>query len=150
TSTSTLWLPDNKVHLWDLSTGKKIRQLEATGSNDKKGILGSSPNAISQFIFSPDSKTLVTAGQDHTIRKWDMAAGKELRRWDASWITSLAFSPDGKVLASGSTDKTIRLWDPATGKELRPQPGHRDGVRFVTFAPDGRWLATASSDRTLR
>jgi WD40 repeat protein len=148
---ATSWWPDNKVHLWDLSTGKKVRQLEAKDETDlqqKQGLFSS--NAIHHLAFSPDGKTLTTTGQDRTIRIWDAPAGKELRRWDSFWISSLAFSADGKILASGGVDRTIRLWDPATGKELREQPGHRDGVQFITFSPDGRRLATATSDRTVR
>ncbi len=150
TSTSIMWLPDNKVHLWDAATGKKLRQLEAVGPEKKKAVLGTHPNAISQMVFAPDGKTLVTAGQDRTLRFWDVNAGKELRRWDVLWLTSLAFSPDGKILATGSMDATLRLWDAATGRELHEQAGHRGDVRFLTFSPDGRRIATASMDRTVR
>lgn len=144
------WRTDNKVHLWDAATGKKRRQLEAVGPEKKKAVLGTHPNAINEMLFAPDGKTLVTAGQDRTLRFWDVHTGKERRRWDVLWLTSLAFSADGKVLATGSIDATIRLWDVATGRELHEQAGHRGGVQYLALSPDGRRVATASIDRTVR
>lgn len=147
----TLWLTDNKVHLWDAASGKKLRQLEALGPASKQPrIYGSHPNAIHHLCFAPDGKTLVTVGQDRTIRIWDAGEGKELRRWVMPWVTSLAFTRDGKTLATGGIDCTIRLWDWKTGRELREQPGHRGGVQFLALSPDGRRIATSSMDRTVR
>ena len=31
--------------------------------------------------FGSDGQTLITAGQDNTIRLWDLAKGKEIRRF---------------------------------------------------------------------
>src|SRR6266550_3617217 len=73
--------------------------------------------------YAPDGKTVASAGDDNTIRLWDVATRKEIRSFtghqDGFSFASLAFAPDGKTLASGSKDKTIRLWDVATGKEIR-------------------------------
>jgi WD40 repeat protein/beta-lactamase regulating signal transducer with metallopeptidase domain len=36
---------------------------------------------ITYVAFGPEGKTLITAGQDNTVRLWDMATGKEIRRF---------------------------------------------------------------------
>src|SRR5713226_2011891 len=85
---------------------------------------------IYALAFSPDNKTLAGGGWGNVICLWDVATGKEIRRFTGhqGWIWSVAFSPDGKTLASGSADHTIRFWETATGKQLRQlnepqQPG---------------------------
>jgi WD40 repeat protein len=37
---------------------------------------------ITFVTFGTDGKTLITAGQDNTVRLWDLATGKEVRRFD--------------------------------------------------------------------
>jgi WD40 repeat protein len=144
-----LWLTDNKVHLWDAATGKKLRQIVATGPAPKNRGLPLHPNAFSSIRFAPGGTALLTVGQDRTIRFWDVREGKELRRWETTWVTSLAFSPDGKLLATGGVDCAVRLWDAMTGQEVRQQPGHYGGVRFLALSPDGRRIASATLDQSI-
>lgn len=109
-------------------------------------------NMIIAAAFAPDSKSVVTAGWDNLIRRWDVNTGKELSRFTGHQkpVYGVAFSPDGKLLASGSEDRTIRIWDAATAKELRKFEGHEAGITRVSFTPDGKQLASASYDQTVR
>jgi RNA polymerase sigma factor (sigma-70 family) len=147
-----MYSPDNKVHLWDVATGKKLHQLEVVA--DAAAPAGSPRSyraSISSFLFSPDTKTLATASSDNVLRVWDVATGKELRRWDTSgYVAAIAFSPDGKKLASLGSPPIVRLWDTATGKELREHPGHSSGILVLALSPDGHTLATAGSESDVR
>src|SRR5690348_6713248 len=88
-------------------------------------VLKGHTDEVYALAFSPDGKALASAGQDASIRMWDLAAGKEravlTRRGENEGLRHtvycVAFSPDGKTLASGGNEDVIRLWDLATGKE---------------------------------
>src|SRR5437868_6207235 len=71
--------------------------------------------------FSPDGKTLATAGFDGQVKLRDFAAGKEVKNLGAHTNSaySVAFSPDGKLLVSASADGTAKVWDVVGQKELK-------------------------------
>ena len=96
---------------------------------------------IQCMAFTPDSKTLFSYGNDNTIRSWDAAVGKEVRRFHQPLIfyAQAAFAPDGKT-AAFLEHQTLYLWDLAAGKEIR-----RASLPFfafhLAFAPEGKTLA---------
>ncbi|MDR3232512.1 MAG: SUMF1/EgtB/PvdO family nonheme iron enzyme [Planctomycetaceae bacterium] len=105
-------------------------------------VIGAAPriHSVGSAAFSPDGKWVLTAGSDETIRIWETATGKELRRLDdVSWgLDSAAFSPNGKWVL---TDHG-QIWDAVTGKKLR-QFGD---AKAATFSPDGKLVLTANGD----
>jgi hypothetical protein len=107
---------------------------------------------VFSVVFSPNGKLLASGGQDGTMRLWDIATGKVVRRFKGHEkpVSSVAFSSGGKLLASGSQDKTVRLWDPTGGKQLHVLQGHADGVQAVALSPDGKTVASAGQDKLVR
>jgi hypothetical protein len=95
--------------------------------------------------FAPDGNTLASAGEDKTIRLWDVRAKQLLKTLHGheNSALSVAFAPDGKTLASGSEDGTVRLWDPATGKGQGTLQGRGGKIWGLAFAPDGRTLVAS-------
>jgi dipeptidyl aminopeptidase/acylaminoacyl peptidase len=103
------------------------------------------------MTFGRDGKVLFSWGYDGTVRRWDVAAGKEIRGPETDFDQSyLARSADGKLVATGGADGTITLWEAATGRRLRALVGHRGRVVALAFSPDGRRLASAGWEPTVR
>jgi WD40 repeat protein len=101
------------------------------------------------LAFSPDGKTLVSAGQaDASIRIWENATGRLLRqiRLAATKIRvrEIALAADGKTLVA-VVDETVHVWDASTGKELRHFRAP-SGLSGLTLSRDGKFLAGSISN----
>ncbi len=99
---------------------------------------------IYSAMFAPDGKALISGARDGTIRVWDSATGKEVRRLpvdaDVGAASPLSISRDGKTAAVGDYGGTIQVFDIPAGKRLHIlQIGKKD-VRSVALSPDGKTL----------
>jgi len=131
---------DRTIKIWDLATGKSIRDLTGHLSN------------VSALAFSSDSRFIASGSTDKTVKLWDVQSGKAIRTFEGHFtlISSIAFSPDRKTIASGSYDNSIKLWDIKSGKATFTLTGHASEVTGVAFSPDGKLLASCSRDKTIK
>jgi WD40 repeat protein len=144
--------PGASLRLWDLATGKEIRQF------------GGHTKDVRHVAISPDDKQLLSASFDGTVRLWDLRTGKEVRRFDGpgNFVESVSFTPDGKravcsygpATAAAVFDEdprcSLRLWDLATGKEVKQFKGHSGPVLCLAVSGNGRLLVSGSADGTMR
>lgn len=121
------------VYLIDAATGQIIHQLR--GHTNWIVIRG--------LAFSPDGKTLYSAGLDATVRIWDVERGVQTGVLDVHRldIFGIAISPNGERLASVSDQEgRMIVWDLT---QRRPDMNLRIGLGLVTsllFSPDSEVL----------
>lgn len=166
---STALSPDGKtlafanangvVQLWDITTGKEVRQIKHPPAAGLIGI---------EVVFSPTGKLLATKGTNQQVQVWEVATGnmvaklgngQQNNRFFARYGgATMAFTPDGEQLLSADTDLgqnprqqigCIRFWQINTGKEIRKfeQQGNLYGAALA-LSPDGKTLAFGSVNST--
>jgi WD40 repeat protein len=116
----------------------------------------------------PERGQALSAGDDGTVRLWDLGSGEERQRFAGhrsvvfsypvgrervtgrtSLVWSVAALPErGQALSAGA-DGTVRLWDLDSGREVRRFEGHSGGACAVVALPGGQAL-TAGPDGTMR
>jgi len=119
------------VRLWDPETGKEIRSF-------------ASGETIVAAGLTADSKTLVTAGPDRLLRRWDVATGKERGRFEVPPHEAGYFvvAADGKTVTSSSPQGTFVVWEVESGKRL--QQFRTQHLRSApTCSGNGKLLAAA-------
>ncbi|MDP2277746.1 MAG: WD40 repeat domain-containing protein, partial [Nitrospirota bacterium] len=144
--------PDGTVRLWDVETGREIKQFHS----HKKGMMG----GVSSVVFTPDGRYAMTSGwHDDYVILWDIKTGSEVRRFSGFesymfvYVSNLALSPDGKhVLIEGLP---LKIWDIQTGEGLTDLAYMWKGMKTASigkaqYHPDGQHILLTWSDPAVR
>src|SRR5262249_46025026 len=144
---------DNMVYLWDLATGKKIREyrfIDGDPPNPDPPAGGGRP--VYFAAVSPDGRLIAFGSQSRFFEVRDLASGEVLYRETKlpDGVCPMAFSPDSRTLAWSGWwgDPSVHIVEIATGKDRRRFTGHTGRVLSLSFSADGTKLISGSGDTT--
>jgi WD40 repeat protein len=130
----------NNIKIWNFNQGKlsENRSLK-------------SMQIVRTVAFTPNGKTLITAGMGKYIEFWDIDSGQSLRKLnDDHEIFSIALSPDGQYIASAGWDTKIKLRSVGDGTIQREFSGNFNRINSIAFSPNGRYLLSGSGDKSVK
>lgn len=132
--TATLKLTEPIIQIG--SQGKLVRMVEP----------------VRAIAWSPDGKSIATAGYTGYVRLWDVE--RRQPRWSVKTqsnglLTSISFRGDGTLIATGGYNTPATVWDAKTG-ERRVFGESSDSSTGVAFSPDGTILATGGFDAIMK
>lgn len=107
---------------------------------------------VSALCVHPEGNLVAAAGDNHLIRIFDIAAGKQLHELEGhtDWVRALDFSPDGALLVSVGQDGRVQLWSASEGREIRQLHRIGNSLQSIKFSRDGKRLYCAGIDDHLR
>lgn len=156
------------ARLWETTTGKELRRLEAERRLYPNAPAVSAPVAASAMTFSPDDRFLFAADAlSGSVLVWETTTGKVVRSFRTSQFASgtprpgsgnsqiqtLICSPRAQWLMTVDTRGTAVIFNNASGMEVRQYDGYVSsaGVRAApSFSADDRFVLVAGKDDAAR
>jgi WD40 repeat protein len=93
--------PDRAARLWDVASGRKLRQF------------GPQPGPVISVALAPGGRFIATGsdGVTQPIRIWDIKPGRALREFERHKASGLVFlgARDGKAVGHVAQDRLVRI-----------------------------------------
>lgn len=129
--------PTNNVRIWDLATQTTLH------------VLGEHVGQVNSLGWVAEGH-LATAGDDGTVRLWDIESGTQVRslEGDADYLAGIVVSRSGSRVVAGSASGRIQAWNSLTGEREHAWTGP---ILFGLGAlPGTDRILTANVDNLLR
>jgi len=106
---------------------------------------------LTQVVFSPTGKEIVSGGIDGRVIFWDAASGRQLRETALpAMVLSIAISKSGDIVAAGDAAGNVSIIDAGTAKVKSTFSADKHLVNAVAVSDDGGTIAGGGSDGIVR
>jgi WD40 repeat protein/DNA-binding CsgD family transcriptional regulator len=126
---------NGRITRWSLQSGEQISSQKAHS------------DWIRSLVYDPQGRYLISAGDDHKIKLWEVTANAEIKkiktlRSHTDHVRTLAIHPRQPLFASGGRDGLVQVWN---GISYLPIGDIHAGflVRSIAFHPTATCLAFA-------
>lgn len=131
------------VILWNLEIGQELKRYVG----HKSGIW--------HVTFMPGGKSILTGGQDETIRYFETDTAKQVHMYrHQSQVARIAVTADGRFALAGTwgdeARKNLRLWRLDTEQEMHVFRGLDVAIHSVALSPDNRWAVAGGTDGSVK
>jgi WD40 repeat protein len=143
----------NGVYVISAGLDRKLKLIEIDTGEEIRSFVGHTEQALIHSInFNSAGDKFITAGDDGTIRVWDMASGLQTKRLRAhiGGAYSAKFDPSEKYIVSGGDDFLVRLWDASSGVQVSEFTGHTGCVGDVNITSDLKHIISGGRDGSIR
>ena len=133
---------DGTVCMWDATSSGGLGRLDGHSE------------AVTSLCMDAEGSTLVSGGEDGTLRRWAMSTGEcKCTFGDENGvpITAVALSADSTIVFGGAEDASLRAFDAVSGKQKRSYSGHTAQINALFTSWDGTLVsAGGSGDNQIR
>jgi serine/threonine protein kinase len=107
-------------------------------------------SAVCAVAFDAEARTLVTVGDDHAARLWDVSTGSALAAplRHKTPVRGAGFCPAQSLLVTAAEDGKIRRWNAATGEPAGPAIDQKGAIASICINASGTRLAAAGTGRS--
>ncbi|MCT2544744.1 WD40 repeat domain-containing protein [Streptomyces atratus] len=109
--------------------------------------------SLTSAAFTPDGRTLATAGYDQAVTLYDMSVPTGPRRTAAAampgFVTDIAISSDGRLLAAGDRLGNVLIWDirdRARPRKVTDLSRDTDPITSVDFGKGGESVIVSGAE----
>ena len=130
-----------QVRLWEVNTGKLIRDFRAHS------------NWVFTIKWTHDGSSIITGGGDNLIHWFDTAnPGVPARTIHAhsNDVHAIALTRDGKTLYSAGDDRQVVFWDLKRDALKQRFIAHDRQIPTIVLSPNEKLLASGSRDHSIR
>lgn len=102
--------------------------------------------SITATEFTDDGTILLTAGEDGSLKTWDVITGTPLRTIMLPAGPALSLATHGKRALTSHQDGSVMMWDIESGEKVAEFKRNDARVWSVAFVGDGTRIAASSHD----
>ncbi|UMP00018.1 NB-ARC domain-containing protein [Amycolatopsis sp. EV170708-02-1] len=136
--------PSGRLLVAEGSNDKTVQVLETTGWQTETLLIGHR-SWVTSCCFSADERTVISSGDDNTLRVWDIETGKQLHVIKTTaQVRGCASLLDGRVI--GLEDGHPKIWDPASGNAITLPKTQMSHGTELAVSPNQRWAVVPAEE----